>query len=139
MPVSSSIVKNASNAGWAIVVLERTAMIAATPMPLSAPKVVPFAFTQSASMNISMPCCSKSKTVLAFFWCTMSRCDCKITVWRLSIPEVAGFLIMTFPALSTSVSRPRPSPKAFMKAMIRASFLEGRGTALSAAKCCQSA
>ena len=33
----------------------KTVMIEATPIPLSAPSVVPFAFTQSPSTNMSMP------------------------------------------------------------------------------------
>ena len=55
MPVSSSIVNNASIAGWGMVSLSKIAIIVATPIPLSAPSVVPFAFIQSLSTNISIP------------------------------------------------------------------------------------
>ena len=52
IPVSSSMVKSASILGCGISVLSKILMIAATPKPLSAPKVVPFALTQSPSINI---------------------------------------------------------------------------------------
>ena len=134
IPVSSSMVKSASIAGWAMSLLSKILIMAATPSPLSAPKVVPLAFTQSPSTYISIPCVSKSKSTSLFFWQTMSRWDCKTTVWRFSIPAVAGFLMITFPTSSTEVGKPRFSPKFLIKAITLSSFLEGRGTALSAAK-----
>ena len=45
IPVSSSIVNNASKGGWITLLLAKRAIIEATPMPLSAPNVVPFAVT----------------------------------------------------------------------------------------------
>ena len=47
--------------------LSKMLIIAATPNPLSAPKVVPFAFTQSPSAYISIPCVSKSKSTSLVF------------------------------------------------------------------------
>ena len=68
IPVSSSIVNKASMAGWAISLLSKIAIMVATPRPLSAPSVVPLARTQSPSTYMSIPCLSKSKTVVVFFW-----------------------------------------------------------------------
>ena len=76
-------IRSISKFGLSVVTIvfeDKIAIIAATPKPLSAPKVVPFARIQSPSWYISIPCWSKSKTVLAFFWCTISRWLCKITV-----------------------------------------------------------
>ena len=67
IPVSSSMVNKASIAGCWISSLSKTAIIVATPRPLSAPSVVPFALTQSPSTYISIPCVSKSKVVSLFF------------------------------------------------------------------------
>ena len=67
MPVSSSIVNKASIAGCLISVEAKTLIIAATPKPLSAPKVVPWAFTHSPSIFILIPSVSKSKIVSEFF------------------------------------------------------------------------
>ncbi|MNR11670.1 hypothetical protein D3C85_1279800 [compost metagenome] len=68
IPVSSSIVNKASIAGCTIVEEAKIAIIVATPIPLSAPRVVPFALTQSPSTNISIPCVSKLKLLSPFFW-----------------------------------------------------------------------
>ena len=73
IPVSSSMVNNASIFGCTISLDDKTAIIAATPKPLSAPKVVPAALIQSPSTNILIPSLSKSKMVSEFFWCTMSK------------------------------------------------------------------
>ena len=67
IPVSSSIVNNASIAGCGIASDCKTLIMVATPSPLSAPSVVPLAFTQSPSISISMPCASKLKEVSLFF------------------------------------------------------------------------
>ena len=60
IPLSSSTVNNASIGGWGISVDSKIVIAAATPMPLSAPNVVPFAFTQSPSIIILIPSFSKS-------------------------------------------------------------------------------
>ena len=114
-------------------VLSKSAIIVATPKPLSAPSVVPFAFTQSPSTTIWIPCVSKSKSVSAFFWCTISKCDCITIVTRSSIPAVAGFLIITFPTSSSITSKPKLVPKSFINLITRSSFFEGLGTAFKSA------
>ena len=50
IPVSSSIVNSASTGPCSISFDSSTAIAAATPIPLSAPRVVPFAVTHSPSM-----------------------------------------------------------------------------------------
>ena len=67
IPVSSSIVNNASIFGWEISLLSKTAIIAATPSPLSAPRVVPSALIQSPSTYILIPEVKKSKSTSLFF------------------------------------------------------------------------
>ena len=59
MHVSSSAVMRASRGPCLMSVLSMTAMMAATPIPSSLPSVVPFAFTQSPSMYVSMGSVSK--------------------------------------------------------------------------------
>ncbi|MNS57681.1 hypothetical protein D3C72_905770 [compost metagenome] len=139
IPVSSSIVNKASIAGCGISLLSRIAIIVATPSPLSAPSVVPRARTQSPSTYISIPCVSKSKTVSAFFWCTISKCPCITIGLRFSIPGVAGFLMITFLISSSKVSRPKLFPKFFINSITRSSFFDGRGTAFKSANLFQSA
>ncbi len=114
--------------------LSKIDMIVATPKPLSAPKVVPFAFTQSPSTSILIPSVSKSKFTSLFFWQTISKCDCITIDLRFSIPAVAGFLIITFPTSSTVVSNPRFSPNSLMKAITFSSFFDGLGTAFNLEK-----
>ena len=53
-------------------ILSKVAKIVATPMPLSAPRVVPSALTQSPSTYIFMPSVMKSNSVSLFFWHTIS-------------------------------------------------------------------
>ena len=55
-------------------------------------------------------------------------------VFLFSMPLVAGFLMRTFPVLSTEVGKPRFSPKFLTNAMTLSSFFEGLGTALSLEK-----
>ena len=120
-------------AGCGISVLSKTAIIAATPKPLSAPKVVPLARTQSPSTYISMPWVSKSKTVSLFFWCTISKWPCNTMGLRFSIPGVAGLRMITFRISSSKVSNPKRFPKSFINWITCSSFLEGRGTAFKSA------
>mmetsp|Transcript_108281 Transcript_108281/g.334396 ORF Transcript_108281/g.334396 Transcript_108281/m.334396 type:complete len:310 (-) Transcript_108281:327-1256(-) len=72
-PVSSSTVKSASIGGsLASGPISRTASAAATPTPLSAPSVVPVAFSHSPSTLSRMGSVAKSCAVPAFFSQTMS-------------------------------------------------------------------
>ena len=131
MPVSSVAVKSASMGPCSTSVEARMAMVAATPMPLSAPRVVPLAFTQSPSTMVSMGSFSKSWALSLFFCGTMSRWPCRITPLRFSIPGVAGFRMMIFPASSRMVSKPRPLPNCSTWSRIISSWLEGRGICVS--------
>ena len=134
MPVSSSMVNRASMAGWGMSLESKMAKMAATPIPLSAPSVVPSARTQSPSTYILMPCVSKSKSVSAFFWHTMSRWLCN-TMCRLpSMPGVAGLRIKTFPTSSVWVSNPQFLPKSMTQLRTSSSFFEGRGMRFSSLK-----
>ena len=47
----------------------------------------------------------------AFFCGTISRCDCSVTVFRSSMPGVAGLRINTLPTASCNVSNPNSLPK----------------------------
>ena len=127
-PVSSSTVNRHSNGPCSMVSSARIASSVATPIPLSAPSVVPLAFIHSPSISVSIGSTRKSCSTSLFFSQTISTCDCKMTVCRFSFPGVAGFLIKTFPASSTLVSRLCFSPNAFKYAIIFSSFFEGRGT-----------
>lgn len=127
-PVSSSTVNRHSTGPCSILSSARMASSVATPIPLSAPSVVPLAFSHSPSISVSIGSVRKSCFTSLFFSHTMSTCDCSTTVFRFSMPGVAGFLISTFPASSTFVSNLCFSPNAFRKAIIFSSFLEGRGT-----------
>ena len=111
MPVSSSIVNKASIGPCFSSLLSSTAMAAATPMPLSAPSVVPFAFTQSPSIMVSIGSVSNVCFLSLFFCGTISTCACKITGVRFSMPGVAGLRIKILPVLSTRVSKPSDFPK----------------------------
>ena len=105
IPVSSSLVMRASNGPCFRSLASSTAMMAATPSPLSAPRVVPFAFTQSPSIYVSMGSFSKS----------------------FSMPGVAGLRIITLPASSTKDSKPKPFPKLIRKSVTFSICPDGRG------------
>ena len=108
----------------------------ATPMPLSAPSVVPSARTQSPSVYILMPWVSKSNTVSAFFWHTMSRWLCRTMCRLFSIPAVAGLRISTLPTSSVRVSKPQSFPSPMTHSRTCSSFFEGRGMLFNALKKC---
>ena len=67
IPVSSSAVIRATNGPCFRVLSSMMAMIAATPIPLSEPKVVPLALTHSPSMYVLIGSFSKSCSVSLFF------------------------------------------------------------------------
>ena len=112
IPVSSSTVKSASKGGCTTSLSARIAIAVATPIPLSAPRVVPLAVTHSpfSSTYASMGSFSKSNTLSEFFCGTISKCPCRIIPGWLSIPALAGLRIRTLPISSTMVSRPRLRP-----------------------------
>ena len=71
-PVSSSTVMRTSRGGWTRSRWERAASAAATPTPLSAPRVVPRARSTSPSFTTFIGSFAKSWTVPSFFSQTMS-------------------------------------------------------------------
>ena len=132
MPVSSSAVMRASTGPCFSSLSSMTAIMAATPMPLSEPSVVPRAFTQSPSMYVSMGSVSKL-WVLSFDFCgTMSMCACRITPLRPSIPGLAGLRMTMFPAGSLKASTPARAAKSSRKFCTLSKCPDGRGTCVSA-------
>ncbi len=112
IPVSSSTVKSASNGGCTTFLSAKIAIAVATPIPLSAPSVVPLAVTHSpfSSMYASMGSFSKSKTLSLFFCGTISMWPCRITPGWFSNPAEAGLRMSTLPISSVSVSNPKLRP-----------------------------
>ena len=127
-PVSSSTVIRHSSGPCLISFEVSTAICAAIPIPQSAPKVVPLAFTQPSTITGSMGSLSKSNSLSLFFSQTISMCVCKITVGLFSRPGAAGFEINTFPALSVFAGRLFFLAKSSRNFLIFSSFFEGRGT-----------
>ena len=109
--------------------------MAATPSPLSAPSVVPFAPSHSPRCSKEIGSSSKSCVVSAFFSVTMSRCPWSTTGAAPSPPFCPGRFSSTLPTASCRNSTSlRSSANAFISAMMRSSFLLGRGTDAIAAK-----
>ena len=100
----------------------------ATPMPSSAPKVVPSAINHSPSIRGTILSFSKSKTLSLFFSQTMSMCDCKHTQGLFSYPAVAALRIITLPISSLWCSKFLASAQESRYAVILASCFEGLGT-----------
>ena len=105
-PVSSSRVKTHSIGPCSMSSLARIASSIATPIPSSAPSVVPFAPIHSPSTYVCMASLWKSKSTSTSFSHTISMWLCSINVLRFSYPEVAGLRISTLPVSSVIVSRP---------------------------------
>ena len=99
-PVSSSIVNNSSSGPWGKAVSSITASIAATPTPLSEPRVVPAAVRYSPCICGTMASVAKSNATSAFFSCTMSRWLCKMVMSAPSCPGVAGLRTTRLPTAS---------------------------------------
>ena len=128
-PVSSSTVKIHSIGPCCTVGSAMTARAAATPIPSSAPSVVPSAWSQSPFIIASIGSFSKSWTLSLFFSHTMSVCACKMIVLRSSKPGVAGAFMMTLPHSSTIYSTLCSLAQLMRYSTILPSFFEGRGTA----------
>ena len=128
MPVSSVAVISASNGPCTTSSDSITAKIAATPIPLSAPSVVPSALTHSPSTRTSMGSFVKSNRLSPFFCGTMSMCACRMIPLRDSMPGVAGLRRITFPASSTVQAMPCVRASATRYARIASSCRDGRGT-----------
>ena len=108
-PVSSSMVHSTSNGPWTTSVDSTIARAVATPMPLSAPNVVPWAYRRSPRRSGLMGSVEKSWVTSAFFSQTMSRWPWSTTAGALSRPAVPPFRTKTLPAASRLCSRPRLS------------------------------
>ncbi len=106
----------------------------AQPMPLSAPRVVPSAVTQSPSTSRRMGSTAKSCFVAAFFSQTMSTWPWISTGAAFSRPTVAGIEISRLPTASSLQARPRSSAQALNMAWTAASLPEPRGTPLMCSK-----
>ena len=134
IPVSSSAVMRASTGPCCMSLASMTAMMAATPMPLSAPSVVFLAFTQSPSIHVSIGSVSKLCVLSGVFCGTMSMCACSMMPFLFSIPGVAGFRITILPAGSLNASTPFSAAKSSRNCCIFSRCPLGRGTCVSAWK-----
>lgn len=85
---SSLIVKTNTSFGAGLGMEPNSAMAVATPIPLSAPKVVLRARIQPATSSAAMPCFSKSCRESAFFSQTISTC-----VWMMTGSADAAELV----------------------------------------------
>jgi len=79
----------------------------ATPIPLSAPSVVPGASTQPSRTTALIGIVFEVMLRPALAWHTISRCPCRITPGLPSLPGLAGFFRIRLPAASTMDSMPR--------------------------------
>ncbi|CDD14487.1 uncharacterized protein BN675_02843 [Parabacteroides merdae CAG:48] len=130
-PVSSSTVKRHSIGPCSISSDARIASSAATPMPLSAPRVVPLARSQFPSTIVSIGSWSKSCAVPLFFSQTISMWDCKTTVGRFSLPGVADLDIRMLPTASFLIAILYCLANDSRNSIIFPSFFEGRGTCVT--------
>ena len=125
MPVSSSMVKRLQRwVGNIFGLHDRHDEL--TPMPLSALKVV---LRRSPIRHLHKSGClqPKSKSVSAFFWCTIS-----IETARMTVGAFLGAILVfdpTFPVSSGGV-QPQLLAEVFMNWITRSSRLEGQGTSL---------
>ena len=131
MDVSSSAVMSALIGPCTSVLSSMTAIMAATPIPLSAPRVVSVAYSQSPSIRVTIGSFTKSWFEAGVFCGTMSICACRITPLRFSIPGVAGFFITTLPAGSINASTPALAAKSRRACCTFSRCPEGRGTCVS--------
>ena len=134
-PVSSSMVNSSSSGPCGNAVSPITASIAATPMPLSDPRVVPAAVRYSPCISGTMASVAKSNATSAFFSCTMSRWDWRTVMPAPSWPVVAGLRTTRLPAASAWWARPRRSADATMWPRMRPSSFDARGIVRMVSKC----
>ena len=132
MPVSSSRVMSASIGPCFRLLSSITDMMAATPSPLSAPNVVPLAFTQPLSIQGRMGSVSKLCVDSVSRSGTMSMWACRMTPLRFSMPADAGLRITMFPAGSLKASTPASLAKSSRNCWIFSRCPDGRGTCVSA-------
>ncbi len=136
-PCSSDTVKRSSRGPCAISGSSAAAIAAATPIPLSAPSVVPSASTQSPSRTTLIRPSRGSYGLDGSRSHTMSRCAWRTTVCAPSRPDEAGIWTTTFPAASTSDAKPRSPAQPNTCARAASSCFGGRGIRVSSRKCSQ--
>ena len=136
-PVSSSTVNSPSIAPSLRSLSLRIARVIATPIPLSAPRVVPLAVSLSPSIVSGMGSFEKSCDTSLFFSHTMSMWLCRTIVGRSSIPGLAGLLMTTFSTLSVSYLRLCFLAKSMRYSLIFPSCFEQRGILLIASNSSQ--
>ena len=134
IPVSSSAVMSPSIGPCTRVLSSITAIIAATPIPSSAPRVVLRALTHSPSTQASIGSVSKLCVLSLLFCGTISMCACMMTPLRFSIPGVAGLRITMFPAGSLNASTPAFLAKSSKNCCTFSRCPDGRGTCVRAWK-----
>ena len=132
IPVSSSAVISASTGPCFRSFASMTERMAATPKPLSAPSVVPFAFTHSPSIHGWMGSVTKLCVDSGVFCGTMSMWACRITPFRSSMPGVAGLRITTLRPSSMNASTPAFFAKSSRNCCTFSRCPLGRGTCVSA-------
>mmetsp|Transcript_3206 Transcript_3206/g.11193 ORF Transcript_3206/g.11193 Transcript_3206/m.11193 type:complete len:220 (+) Transcript_3206:998-1657(+) len=140
--VSSSAVKRASiwpclNSGFRAA--SKTASAAATPIPLSAPRVVPLArIHQSSSLFFSsqtlMGSVLKLMGVSELALVTMSMWHWMQTPGAASCPGLGGSLKRTFPALSVSTEQFSGSARELRTLLKLSSSCDGRGVSVQRRK-----
>ncbi len=133
-PCSSETVKRSSSGPCGSSGSSDTASAAATPIPLSAPSVVPSARTQSPSTRTSMRPSRGSNGLAGSRSQTMSRWAWRTTTCALSRPEEAGTRTTTLPSSSTVASRDRAAAHASTCARACPSAFDGRGISVSSKK-----
>ena len=133
-PCSSDTVKSSSSGPCATSVSSATASAAATPMPLSAPRVVPFATTQSPSTTTSSRPSRGSYGLSGSRSHTMSRCAWRTTVGPRSRPAELGTCTTTLPSSSTADSKRRSAAQRRTCSRASASCFGGRAISVSSEK-----
>ncbi len=137
-PCSSSTVRRTSIGPCTRSLSSNTAIPAAHAIPLSAPRVVPLARTQSPSTIVWIGSFKKSNSTSLFFSATISWCPCNTIVGAFSCPGVAGLVITTFPTASVLTGILCFSAQPTRNAFILSRWCVGRGTRVISSKHCQS-
>src|SRR5512143_174839 len=133
-PVSSSIVNRNSRGPWTRDLSSMMARLVATAMPLSAPRVVPFAIRKLPFRTSSIGSFEKSWTLSLFFSQTMSRWPCRQRLRTFSFPGDALLRTTTLPSLSAFACSPRRLAVSRMYLVIFSSCFEHRGIRAISAK-----
>ena len=133
-PVSSSTVKRSSSGGWSSASRSASAAARARPAPLSAPRVVPSARSQSPSHTSRSGSRVKSWGESGVFSQTMSRWAWSTTAGARSRPGEAGTRMRRLPAASRRLAQPRAAARRSNQRAACSSFPEQRGMRLISSK-----